>query len=145
MNLQIKRFSQLSLEELYEILRVRCAVFIVEQHCPYQDIDSDDQQALHLFYEEDGKIAAYLRILPYKAEPNQVKIGRVLTMNRGCGLGGKLLSEGIRAAKEQMQADSIFIEAQSYATGFYEKYGFRVCGEEFLEDDIPHKPMVLEF
>ncbi|MBP1582048.1 MAG: GNAT family N-acetyltransferase [Oscillospiraceae bacterium] len=143
MNLKCKSFEQLNTAELYAILQARSAVFVVEQTCPYQDVDGLDQESLHLWLEEDSRILAYLREFWKDQDTKCAKIGRVLTTERGCGLGAQILREGIRAAWEQLQADSIFIEAQTYAMGFYEKAGFRLCGEEFLEDDIPHVPMRL--
>lgn len=137
----IKEFSQLSIEELYEILRVRSEVFVVEQECIYQDLDGIDQNSIHVFYEEEGKIKAYLRIFWKDKAQKVVQIGRVLTMERGVGLGEKILLEGIKASNERMGADSIYIEAQCYAIGFYEKVGFHVTSEEFLEDGIPHVKM----
>ena len=144
MELVIKSFSALTLEELYEILRVRMAVFIVEQHCPYQDIDNTDRQAQHLFYtDESGAITAYLRLYPDSHSAEALRMGRVLTMERGTGLGGKLLDEAIAFIKQEGLANQIVIEAQTYARGFYERVGFTQTSEEFLEDDIPHIEMKL--
>ncbi len=142
MNLHIKTFEQLTSTELYEILKVRSAVFVVEQTCPYQDIDGGDYESLHVYLEEDGKILAYLRC--YKQNETIARIGRVLTMERGKGYGRPLMEAGIKAVREHYTADSIYIEAQCYAIGFYNKFGFTVCGEEFLEDGIPHVPMTLD-
>lgn len=144
MNLHIKSFEQLSTTDLYEILKLRSAVFVVEQTCPYQDIDGGDYESLHVYYEEEGQLLAYLRLYLQDEETMTARIGRVISAQRGVGLGAKILSAGIEAAKEQLHAQHIFIEAQSYAIGFYEKAGFAVCGEEFLEDGIPHVPMMLD-
>ena len=142
MNLHIKTFEQLSSTELYEILKARSAVFVVEQTCPYQDIDGGDYESLHVYLEEEGKILAYLRC--YEQDEHTVRIGRVLTMERGKGLGRPLMEAGIQAVREHYKANSVYIEAQCYAIGFYNKFGFEVCGEEFLEDGIPHVPMTLD-
>ena len=142
MNLHIKTFEQLSSTELYEILKARSAVFVVEQTCPYQDIDGGDYESLHVYLEEEGKILAYLRC--YEQDEHTVRIGRVLTMERGKGLGRPLMEAGIQVVREHYKASSICIEAQCYAIGFYNKFGFEVCGEEFLEDGIPHVPMTLD-
>ena len=139
-----KFFDELSAVELYELLRARAEIFVVEQNCVYQDLDGIDYRALHIFYEEDGKIAAYLRAFDKEDEPGVVHVGRVLTIRHGAGLGGTLLKEGIRTVKEKMNAKEIFIEAQCYATGFYEREGFQICSEEFLEDGIPHVQMRLK-
>ena len=144
MTLHTKTFSQLSTRELFEILKLRCAVFIVEQNCPYQDIDDIDLTAHHVFYEENGEILAYLRAFYPQGETEYARIGRVISAKRGIGMGAKVLAAGISASKEQLHAKLIFIEAQTYAIGFYEKAGFTVCGEEFLEDGIPHVPMILK-
>ncbi len=152
MNLHIKTFDQLSTQELYEILRLRCAVFVVEQNCPYQDVDGrDDFAATHVFYEENGEVIAYLRCYYPEGEScgseaagGTLRLGRVISARRGIGLGAKVLSAGIAYAKEQLRPRRIYIEAQCYAIPFYEKAGFRTCGDEFLEDGIPHVPMMLE-
>ncbi len=143
MNLHVKTFEQLSSCELYEILKARSAVFVVEQTCPYQDIDGDDYDSLHVYLEENGEILAYLRC--YVQDEETARIGRVLTLARGQGYGRPLMDAGITAVKEHYRnAKSIFIEAQCYAIGFYKRFGFTVCGEEFLEDGIPHVPMTLD-
>jgi len=141
MNFIKKRFEELTIKELYEILRVRAEVFVVEQNCVYQDLDEKDQDSLHLFYEEAGRIQAYLRLFLKNREEKLAQIGRVLTLARGTGLGGTILKEGLKAAKECLGAEEVYIEAQCYATGYYEKAGFRITSEEFLEDGIPHVKM----
>ena len=138
-----KKFDELSTTELYEILRARVDVFVVEQNCPYPELDGADYDALHVFWEDDGRVLAYLRA--YEMEPGRVRMGRVLTVERGTGLGGKLLKEGIREIREKFDPKTIYIEAQTYAIGFYRREGFVVCSEEFLEDGIPHLKMELRF
>lgn len=144
MNIVIKPFAALTAAEVYEILRVRMAVFIVEQQCPYQDIDGTDQAALHLFSTEQGTITAYLRVYPHDGQPGTVHLGRVLTTVRGSGLGAQILQAGIAAAREKLGAHRIVIEAQTYAKGFYTRAGFVQTSGEFLEDGIPHMQMALE-
>jgi ElaA protein len=136
-----KYFDELSTKELYEILRARAEIFVVEQNCVYQDLDGIDYESLHVFAEEGGKVTAYLRAF-YK-DKDTVQMGRVLTLRHGEGLGGKLLREGIAQIRARMHPAKICIDAQCYATGFYEREGFRICSEEFLEDGIPHVRMVL--
>ena len=136
-----KYFEELSTNELYEILRARAEIFVVEQNCVYQDLDGIDYESLHVFAEEGGKVTAYLRAF-YKDE-DTVQMGRVLTLRHGEGLGGKLLREGIAQIRARMHPAKICIDAQCYATGFYEREGFRICSEEYLEDGIPHVRMVL--
>ncbi len=142
MNLISKFFNELSTNELYELLKARAEIFVVEQNCVYQDLDDKDYESLHVFYEADGKVVAYLRVFP-KGE-NTVQMGRVLTIEHGKGLGGKILRDGIREIKEKFSANSVYIEAQCYATGYYARAGFEVCTEEFLEDGIPHIGMQLK-
>ncbi len=140
-NLVIRSFSELTTRELYEILRVRAEVFVVEQNCVYQDLDEKDQESLHLFYEKEGRIQAYLRVFMRKEEEKLAQIGRVLTVARGTGLGTAILKDGLSAAKKYLGAEEVYIEAQCYATGYYEKAGFQITSEEFLEDGIPHVEM----
>ena len=142
MELKIKHFNRLSTTELYKILKARCAVFVVEQNCAYQDLDGLDQISYHLWFEDEGEIKAYLRIFAYDNE--WAKIGRVITTERGRGLGAKILKAGVKGCEEILGINKIFIEAQCYATGFYAKEGFVCVGEEFLEDGIPHIKMVKE-
>ena len=141
--LVIKKFDRLTPREVYEILRIRTAVFVVEQECPYQEVDGTDYDSLHVWLEEDKEIVAYLRIFVKDEETNTVQIGRVLSKRRGEGLGAKVLEHGLEAAKIEMGADRVFIEAQTYALDFYKKFGFEACGEKFLEDGIPHTPMMV--
>lgn len=143
MELKAKFFDELTTSELYEILKSRMQVFVVEQNCIYQDMDGIDYEALHIFFEENGAVAAYLRAYREKDEPGTVHIGRVLTLEHGKGLGGRLLKEGIKIIKEKFSPSKLYIEAQCHAIGFYEREGFKICSEEFLDAGIPHKSMEL--
>ena len=143
MRLYVKRFGELTADELYRILRLRVAVFVVEQNCPYMELDDRDQDALHVWFEDRDGIRAYLRILDAGAVSEYVTIGRVIAVKRRCGMGSRILSEGIRIAKEALDAEKIYVEAQVYAKGMYEKQRFRQISEEFLEDGIPHVKMLL--
>lgn len=143
MKLTAKFFDELTVSELYGILKARAAIFVVEQNCVYQDIDGLDVRSLHVFYESDGAVEAYLRLFPKPGEEGTVQMGRVLTVHHGRGLGGILLKDGIRLARDRMNAKKIFLEAQCYAVGYYAREGFRICSEEFLEDGIPHVAMEL--
>ena len=140
MNLVIKKFNELTITELYEILRARAEVFVVEQNCVYQDLDDMDYNSLHIFLEEEGKVKAYLRAFIKDVNAGTVQIGRVLTTVRGIGLGLNILKNGIEAAKKELCTNKIYIEAQTYAIGFYEKVGFQVVSDEFLEDGTPLQP-----
>ena len=142
MQLISKYFDQLNTSELYEILCVRSEIFVVEQNCVYQDIDGKDQESIHIYTEEHGRILAYLRA--FKRADDVLQMGRVLTRNHGLGLGGKILHDGIAIIKQEMNPSQIYIEAQTYAIGFYGREGFLVSSEEFLEDGIPHVEMLLD-
>ena len=143
MKIKVKRFEELTTSELYEILRCRAEVFIVGQHCNYQDIDGADKASTHIYFEEDGSILAYLRVIDPGVKFPAASIGRVLTMNefRSHGLARKLMLEGISVA--QKLSDTIEIEAQSYLVDFYRSLGFRETSEEYLIDGLPHISMVL--
>jgi len=141
MTFTLKSFDKLSAKELYEILKARMAVFVVEQKCPYQDIDGLDFNAHHLYLEHDGEIKGYLRIL--KKDETTARLGRIITTERGKGYGLDLLKEGITAAVKLYDPKKIYIEAQCYAVGFYKKVGFKTCSEPFLDDGIPHVKMEL--
>lgn len=143
MELIVKHFSELSAEELFEIYRLRVSVFIVEQRCPYQDVDDADRTAYHLWLRDENGIAAYARLLPPGAAFPTAAIGRVIAVRRRCGLGTRIVDAAINAAREKLSADVITIEAQVYARSLYEKAGFVQTSEEFLEDGIPHVQMQL--
>ena len=138
----VKTFDQLTAREVYEILQVRTAVFVVEQTCPYQEVDGVDYDAVHVYLRDDRGIRAYLRVFP--KDEKTAQMGRVMTLDRGKGLGMDVLQAGIWTVREKMKVEKIFIEAQTYTIDFYGKVGFRVTGEEFLEDGIPHVPMILK-
>ncbi|NLW69479.1 MAG: GNAT family N-acetyltransferase [Eubacteriaceae bacterium] len=134
----IKHFDELSAPELFEILRLRVAVFVVEQNCPYQEIDEADRLAYHVCLMEEGKIAAYCRVLPKGATLEDNSLGRVIAVKRRQGYGSRVVREGIKVAREKFAAETLTIEAQVYAREFYEKLGFVKISEEFSEDGIPH-------
>lgn len=140
--LKVKNFNELTNQELYEILKSRIAVFAVEQNIIYQDLDDIDYNSLHFFFMEDGIVSAYLRA--FYVTDNIVKIGRVLTLKHGCGTGRKLLEQSLVVIKEKMKCKKICLEAQKYAVGFYEKFGFKITSGDFLEEGIIHNKMELE-
>jgi ElaA protein len=144
MQFKSKFFDELSTRELYEIIKARMEIFVVEQTCNYQDLDDVDFKALHIFFEdENGRVAAYLRAFRLDDDAKTVRIGRVLTIEHGKGLGGKLLSQALEAIKEKLKPEKIYVESQCHAIGFYEREGFKICTEEFLDVGIPHKGMEL--
>lgn len=138
----LRTFSELTNEELYDIAKVRFQVFVMEQKIYYPDLDDLDQVSHHLFIKEDGKIIAYLRILPPGKEYPEPALGRVLTLRRGVGLGKKIIQEGIEAAIRLYRPSVIKVEAQKQAKGFYEKCGFTDDGKGiFLDAGIEHLEM----
>ncbi len=134
----VKKFDELTTAELYEILRVRAEVFVVEQNCAYQDLDGVDLEAYHVFLHENGKIVAYLRVVDKGKRLDEVSIGRVISLRRRKGLGGELMRLGLRVAKEKFGADIVKVGAQVYAKPFYESVGFSQISGEYLEDGIAH-------
>ncbi|MDO4846057.1 MAG: GNAT family N-acetyltransferase [Oscillospiraceae bacterium] len=144
MQLYRKNFYELTLEELYRLLKLRISVFVVEQKCPSMELDDCDQSAVHIWLEDEDGMQAYLRVLDKGVKSKYVSVGRVIAVKRRCGLGSRVLSEGIRAARDFFHADRIYLEAQVYAKSFYEKQGFRQISEEFLLDGIPHIKMLLD-
>lgn len=144
MELIVKYFDELSLEELVDIYKYRVSVFVVEQKCPYQEIDDADKVAYHVYLKDDEGIVAYARVLPKGVTFDEVSIGRVIATKRRCGYGTRIVQEAIKVAKEKWNADVIKIEAQVYARGLYEKQGFVQTSEPFLEDGIPHIEMMLK-
>ncbi len=141
MKLHIKTFDELSNSELYEILRTRAAVFLIElgMHC--QDIDGTDRRALHCFYEKEGQILAYLRAFPDENDPKTAIVGRVLTTVRGKGLGKALLRAIEPSLRERLGCRCIVVHAQLQAAGFYEKLGFCAISDTYSEEGVPHISM----
>ena len=141
MQVRIKSFEDLTNRELYEILKLRVDVFVVEQKCPYPEIDGKDYDAIHVYLENQGEIIAYARV--YK-EKDEIHIGRVIAKERRKGYATLILKEAIRVAEENYQAQKIVIESQTYAKSLYAKVGFVEDSEIYLLDGIEHVKMVLE-
>ncbi len=141
LKLHKKTFQELTTEVLYELLRVRSEVFVVEQNCVYQDMDGDDQKAIHLWLTVEEKVVALARVCPAGTHMKEISIGRVITTERGKGYGKQMMLYAIDAAIEHFDAKLIDIEAQEYAKGFYESVGFRQSSEPFMLDGIPHIKM----
>jgi ElaA protein len=141
---KIKPFETLSATELYEILRLRSEVFVVEQNCVYQDVDGRDVQAVHVFGEFEGKVVAYARIFDKGFPYETASIGRVIVKQtaRDQKLGRILMEKAIAAVAERFLQTTITISAQLYLQKFYESLGFTATSEMYLEDDIPHIEMV---
>ncbi|EJO5347794.1 GNAT family N-acetyltransferase [Clostridium botulinum] len=144
MEWKMRKFNELSTEEIYEILRIRNQIFIVEQKCPYEDCDGKDKNAYHLFCMDKGKIISYLRILEKGVSYDEISIGRVLVNEnyRGTGLAKKSISKAIDFIENNLNEKSIKIQAQHYLLDFYKSFGFKPISEVYLEDNIPHIDML---
>ena len=143
---KIKSFDSLSANELYDILRLRSEIFVVEQNCVYLDPDGKDKLALHLFGEFEGKIVAYSRLFKPGISFGNASIGRVVVdaNYRDRKWGHDLMREAIAEIKNHFGESKITIGAQLYLKKFYESHGFVQTSEMYLEDDIPHIEMKRE-
>lgn len=141
---KVKTFDELSTEELYQIIRARVDVFVVEQNCPYQDLDNYDQLAIHLWAEKDAEVMAYCRIFDKAIKYPETSIGRVITTQkvRGTGLGRQLIAYAVQIIENRLKTQDIRISAQDYLIKFYSDFGFRDTGKKYLEDNLPHTEMV---
>ena len=139
-----KRFNDLTADEVYTILCVRQQVFVLEQECLYLDADGKDREAFHLMGFDGEDMVAYARILDAGVSYDEVSMGRILTTDkaRGKGAGIELMEVGIRQINAHYGQVPIRISAQTYLLAFYEKFGFRSTGKEYLEDEIPHTEML---
>ena len=137
---QIKRFNELSLQELYYVLQLRSEVFVVEQNCVYQDLDGKDEKALHLLGTFEDKVVAYCRLFGAGIYFENTSIGRVVIAQeyRDKKWGHDLLTEAIEGIKSAFGTSAITISAQLYLKNFYKTHGFVQEGDEYLEDGIPH-------
>ena len=144
LNIVIKSFNELSVEELYNILKLRSEIFVVEQNCVYQDMDDKDQKALHVLGKKNNKIIAYTRIFKSGDYFDIPSIGRVIVSKseRQYGYGYDIMNASINAIKQNFKESKIKLSAQCYLKKFYNNLGFIEVGEEYLEDDIPHICMI---
>ena len=144
MKIYIKKFKELTVDETYNILKLRSEVFVVEQNCIYQDLDGKDELAIHLFYKNGNEIIAYTRIFKkgdyYKENPS---IGRVVVSKkeRGKEIGKSIMKESILYIKNNYNNKSIELSAQKYLDKFYKELEFYSQGDDYLEDGIPHQRM----
>jgi len=144
---KIKSFEELSATELYEIIQLRVQIFVIEQNCPYQDLDGNDQKSLHLcMYNKDNLLVAYCRLVPSGIIYDEPGIGRVVVHEkfRNLQLGRKLMVEAIELCKKLFSTKKITISAQLYLEKFYASLGFIKASDMYLEDGIPHIKMKLE-
>lgn len=140
----IKSFDELTNHEMYNMLRLRSDVFVVEQNCPYLDLDNKDQKGFHLLYYVDNELAGVTRLLPKGVSYDEVSIGRVVIAksHRGLGLGVKLMEASIEGCEKKFGKGPIRISAQYHLSKFYQSLGFVEQGEVYNEDGIPHIGML---
>ncbi|MCW5514688.1 GNAT family N-acetyltransferase [Muriicola sp. Z0-33] len=140
MKIAVKNFEEITTKELYNILQLRAAVFVVEQNCAYQDLDGKDEKALHIIGSKNGDIVAYTRIFAPGDYTDKACIGRVVVKKdqRAFGYGKDIMIASIDAIRNSFKTSEICLSAQSYLTKFYKELGFSQVGEEYLEDGIPH-------
>ncbi|HEY4553178.1 MAG TPA: GNAT family N-acetyltransferase [Bacillaceae bacterium] len=145
MEWKLKTFEELTNVELYRILQERVNVFVVEQECPYPEVDGHDFVSRHLFLQDGDKVAAYLRILPKGTTYPEASIGRVIVSKdyRKRGLGLELMSRALEFIRENTEDRTVKIQAQEYLRRFYGSFGFQAVSDVYLEDGIPHIDMVL--
>ena len=141
---ELLKFQELSIERLYEVLKLRVDVFVVEQNCAYPELDAFDQYAMHLLFIEQDEVIAYSRIFPPGEMYGECTIGRVIVKEkaRGKGLAKQLMQKSIDEAERLWDVDKIKICAQSRLENFYSSLGFECTSDEFLEDGIPHIYMI---
>ncbi|NQY68693.1 MAG: GNAT family N-acetyltransferase [Flavobacteriales bacterium] len=144
---QAKDFKELSVDEYFEILFLRSEVFVLEQVCPYQDVDSKEPHAIHLFgTNEAGLVVAVMRILPRGVSYEEVSLGRLAVKKeyRQQGIGNALMVEALKVIQSKLGDQSVRISAQQYLKNYYKKHGFKQVGVMYLEDDQPHIEMIKE-
>ena len=141
---ETKTFSELTTNELYDLLQLRSEVFVVEQNCVYQDVDGKDEKALHILGYSDTKLVAYARAFKPGLYFNEASIGRVVVKanDRQFKHGYTIMEAAIKAIQDYYNETTVKISAQTYLTKFYNNLGFKIVGEEYLEDDIPHIAMI---
>lgn len=145
MTWKLLTFEQLSNYQLYNIIKERLNIFIVEQNCPYPELDDIDYDCYHFFFEEDGEVKAYCRILDAGLKYKEASIGRVIVKEkyRRHGLATELLNKAISFTQNELKQQQIKIQAQDYLRQFYGSFGFEPISEVYLEDGIPHVDMIL--
>ena len=143
LQIQVKKFNELTIDQLYELLQLRSQVFVVEQDCVYQDIDSKDQKSLHILGLKNNKIIAYTRIFKPGDYFNEASIGRVVVAEneRKFKYGHQIMKASINAIAAHFNTATIIISAQTFLKKFYNNLGFNQIGDGYLEDGIPHIKM----
>ncbi len=142
--LVIKGTAQLSSLELLKILEERVKVFVVEQKCPYQEVDEKDADALHVYFKQNHELAAYARIVPHDNNKD-ISFGRILVVKkyRSTGLGRKLVTETLKQIRQRYPHTDVKIQAETYLLNFYSSFGFRVVSGSYLVDGVSHTDMIL--
>ncbi len=152
-NWQTKYFKELSLDQLYDLMKLRVDIFIVEQNCPYHDLDSENdtldrhKDTLHLLAYQDNTLVSYLRILAKgQSYTDYISIGRVIVVKeeRGSNLGHDLMTKALELCNQHFSKQDIKISAQQHLAGYYQKHGFKQVSPMYLEDNIPHIAMLRE-
>ena len=138
----VKEFDELTTGELYEIIKSRTEIFLLEQQIVCQDLDDVDYESIHCFFRQGERVTAYLRAFLSKESPETAIIGRVLTLDHGKGYGKALMEKSMEEIKQRFSCRRISLHAQKQAVGFYEKLGFSVASDEFLEEGVVHVTMV---
>lgn len=135
-----RNFQELTVEELYEILRLRSEIFVVEQDCVYQDLDRKDKKSILIYGVEDGEIVATLRVIPAGVSYDVPSIGRLVVKesHRRRGYARTMMLQAIDIIRNEFQGERIRISGQAYVKNFYESLGFRIVTEIYLEDGIEH-------
>lgn len=136
-----KEFSQLTTRELYEILKARCGVFVVEQKMNCQDLDDLDYRSIHFCFYENQKVTAYFRAFFADEQNKIIQIGRCLTTEHRKGLGRALMQQGMDWLIHTYHPEKFVLHAQKHAIGFYEKLGFVCVSDEYLEEGVIHRTM----
>lgn len=144
LDIKVKKFNELSIQELYSLLKLRSEIFVVEQDCVYQDLDGKDAKALHVIGINNNEVVAYTRIFKPGDYFDIASIGRVAVHKdyRKYGYGKDIMQASINAVDEKFKEQQIKISAQTYLDKFYTELGFKAIGEGYLEDGIPHIQMV---
>lgn len=135
-----RNFQELTVEELYEILRLRSEIFVVEQDCVYQDLDRKDKKSILIYGVEDGEIVATLRVIPAGVSYDVPSIGRLVVKesHRRRGYARTMMLQAIDIIRNEFQGERIRISGQAYVKNFYESLGFQIVTEIYLEDGIEH-------
>lgn len=142
MNFIVKTFKELTIDELYEILKSRTEVFLLEQRIICQDLDDMDKESLHCFFTDGKRVRAYLRA--FKSGEDSVLMGRVLTLEHKKGMGSLLMEKSMNEIKNYFKVKKICVHAQKQAEKFYEKMGFKTVSDEYLEEGVVHVTMEKE-